>query len=287
MADRAEQLGEEIYALQRYAAEKLQTYPKSKGGRPSERVRDALIFRLIAIEAWLEAEDQGARNKPDRTRTSPFSSQRRGQGTLVSRRASGIEPEAISWLWPQRIARGKITLIAGLPGLGKSQVTTDMSAITSSGGTWPTGEASDACDVPVLSAEDDPADTIRPRLRPVAQPNPVHIIEAVRYDRGEKLFNLEDDVEALANYLVTHPGTKLVIVDPIDAYLGRTDSHKNAEVRRVLAPLAKLAADHDVAFLGVTHLSKSLKSLRKPLGTRDWQHSIRCSGSRRLPRRAG
>ena len=54
-----------------------------------------------------------------------------------------------------------------------------------------------------------------------------------------------------------HTPAKLVIVDPISAYLGRIDSHKNAEVRGVLAPLAKFAADYDVAIVSVTHLNKS------------------------------
>jgi hypothetical protein len=84
-----------------------------------------------------------------------------------------VEPESIDWLWPGRVARGKITMIAGDPGLGKSTVTLDMAARVSTGRPWP-----DAPDVstPVgsvilLSAEDGLADTIRPRLD-AAGPNP-------------------------------------------------------------------------------------------------------------------
>ena len=208
--------------------------------------------------AWLEAEIKRARSKPDRAGTSQSSSQRRGGGTIVSRRASEIEPEPINWLWPQRIALGKNSLIAGLPGLGKSQITTYLAAITSSGGTWATGEECVAGDVLILSAEDDPADTIRPRLEAAgANLDRVHIIEAVRDERGERSFNLNRDLDALAMSLAKLPDAKLAVIDPISAYLGGIDSHKNAEVRGTLAPLAKLAADHGVAFMSVTHLNKS------------------------------
>src|SRR5262249_22582334 len=93
---------------------------------------------------------------------------------LVSRRASEIPAEPIRWLYPQRIARGKLCLIAGLPNLGKSQVTTYVAAMVSSGGTWSTGEKCESGDVLFFSAEDDPSDTIRPRLE-AAGPNPTPI----------------------------------------------------------------------------------------------------------------
>ena len=76
--------------------------------------------------------------------------------------------------------------------------------------------------------------------------------------KGERAFDLNHDIEALAEHLKSHPGIKLIIIDPISAYLGRTNSHNNAEVRAVLAPLAKLAADHRVAIVAITHLNKSL-----------------------------
>jgi AAA domain len=132
-----------------------------------------------------------------------------------------------------------------------------LAATVSSGGTWPTGETCDVGDVFILSAEDDPADTIRPRLEACgANLDRVHIIEAIRDKRGDRFFNLKTDLKALDAKLAATPEAKLVIIDPIPAYLGNTDSNNNADVRRVLAPLAKLAADHGVAVDSVTHLSK-------------------------------
>ena len=211
-------------------------------------------------EPWLRSEIKRGREKPDQN--SFVSAPPKANGNnLVSRRVSEIQPQPIHWLWPQRIALGKLCLIAGLPGLGKSQVTAYLAANVSSGGTWTTGEKCQAGDVYFLSAEDDPSDTIRPRLEAWgADLQRIHVIDAVKVQSGERFFNLKHDIGALADKLKAHPGAKLIIIDPINAYLGSVDSHKDAEVRSVLAPLAKLAADHGVAAVFVTHLNKSLST---------------------------
>src|SRR5262245_47613096 len=182
---------------------------------------------------------------------------------LISRRASDIQPEAIHWLWPQRIAQGKHCLIAGHPNLGKSQVTTYVAAMVSSGGTWSTGEKREPGDVLFFSAEDDLSDTIRPRLEAGgANLDRVHIIDSVHVKNAkrDRPFILKQDLEALVEKLRASPDVSLVIIDPISAYLSGVNSHNNAEVRSVLAPLAKLAADHGVAVVCVTHLNKGLST---------------------------
>jgi len=86
-------------------------------------------------------------------------------GSLATRRLSDIEAKPVCWLWPGRIARGKVTIIAGNPGLGKSQITASIAAVVTNGGCWPVDR--DRCvpgGVIFLNAEDDPADTLRPRL---------------------------------------------------------------------------------------------------------------------------
>jgi len=211
-----------------------------------------------------EAISAGVRAKPDQDGpaasapgTGPAASAPGTGPALISRLASQIQPEAIRWLWPHRIALGKTCLIAGPPGLGKSQVTIYLAAITSKGGTWPTGEVCTAGDVRIFSAEDDAADTIRPRLEACgANLDRIHIVEAVTHNQGERTFNLKRDLGALTAKLKTTPDAKLVIIDPISSYLGGVDSHNNVDVRAVLAPLAKLAADHGVAVVCVTHLNK-------------------------------
>lgn len=174
-----------------------------------------------------------------------------------------VEPEPIDWLWPGRFARGKVSLIAGDPGLGKSLFTLDMTARVTSSGTWPVdGSKCPRGDVILLSAEDDPADTIRPRLDTAGgDVKHVHLLEAIREANPDgtlttRSFSLRRDLEQLSDELARRPRCVLVIVDPISAYLDGADSHNNADIRSLLAPLAKLAMTHKVAVVCVTHLNK-------------------------------
>jgi hypothetical protein len=77
---------------------------------------------------------------------------------------------------------------------------------------------------------------------------------------GNKAFSLQDDLPALALKLAELGEVAAVVIDPISAYLGDTDSHKNAEVRGLLAPLSDLAARYCVSIIGVSHLSKAVGS---------------------------
>ena len=183
---------------------------------------------------------------------------------LEIRRVSEIEARPVNWLWPGRIARGKLTMLAGHPGLGKSQAALGIAAIVTTGGRWPVDIARAECgSVIIMSAEDDPGDTIRPRLEAAgADLVRCHVIGGVRdqdksgQDRMRG-FSLVDDLPRLEAALQEISDVALVIIDPITAYLSDTDSHRNAEVRAVLAPLAELAAQNRVAILGISHLRKS------------------------------
>jgi putative DNA primase/helicase len=183
---------------------------------------------------------------------------------LEIRRVSEIVARPVNWLWPGRIARGKVTILAGHPGLGKSQIALAIAAIVTTGGRWPGDRArAERGSAIIFSAEDDPEDTIRPRLEAAgADLMRCHVIGSVR-DRDEKGndrvrgFSLVDDLPRLSMHLREIEDGALVIIDPITAYLGATDSHRNAEVRAVLAPLAELAAQHRVAIVAVSHLRKS------------------------------
>src|SRR6185312_5104437 len=111
----------------------------------------------------------------------------------------------------------------------------------------------------ILSAEDDAADTIVPRLIAAgADCSKVHILEAVRKDDddGHRSFNLQFDLPELEKTLEQLDDAVLVIIDPITSYLGRVDSHKNAELRSVLEPLGRMAAKRHVVIAN-THLSKA------------------------------
>lgn len=185
-------------------------------------------------------------------------------GLIIYRRISEIEAKPIRWLWPGRIARGKVSMIAGHPGLGKSQITASLAAIVTKGGRWPVDRTGcERGNVLFLSAEDDPADTIRPRLEAAgADLERVSIIQAVRdgfNSEGHELqraFNLKEDIRRLESVLQEIGDVALVIIDPVSAYLGNTESHNNAEVRALLAPLSDMAGRAGAAVVAVSHLNK-------------------------------
>ncbi|WP_165698855.1 AAA family ATPase [Bremerella volcania] len=190
----------------------------------------------------------------------------------IKRRLKDVERELLDWLWPGRIPLGKLTLLAGDPGLGKSFVTLDIAARVSRGEPWP--------DLPLLkqspagvvlfNAEDDLADTIAPRLdKAGADDGNIVAVEGVAEGGRRRHFSLEADLPRLEEVMQEMPDARLVVIDPISAYTGSVDSHKNTDVRGLLAPLADLAGRHRVAIVAVTHLSKSggAKAVYRAMGS--------------------
>ena len=178
---------------------------------------------------------------------------------LLIVRASTVKTKPIKWIWPGILAQGKLVLLAGDPGLGKSQVSLFICATISSGGQWPvSGGTCEKGNILILSAEDGADDMIVPRLKAVnADLEKIHIIEAVKTDDGnEKTFDLSSDVELLKNEAVRIGNVKMIIIDPISAYLGKIDSHRNTEVRDALNPIIKFADEIGACLLCVTHLNK-------------------------------
>lgn len=179
---------------------------------------------------------------------------------LIVRCAADIHPEAISWFWNQRIAIGKLTLLAGQPGLGKSQITQALAAATTADVPWPCDEGrAPQGQVVVLSAEDDPADTQVPRLLAAgANVKRVHIISAVREKdaKGNRTFNIQADMDLIEREMDRIGNVTLLTIDPLSSYLGKVDSHNNTDVRGVLELLSEMAARRRVAVIGVTHFNK-------------------------------
>lgn len=190
--------------------------------------------------------------------------------TLVSRPYRDIEPEAVEWLWRDRFALGKLSLIVGQPGLGKTFVACDIAARVSNGEAFPDGSRPPKGEAAILTAEDGAADTIRPRLDAAgADVSRVHSIDGLRAGDGKPRFlSFKEHLREVSEWIEAHPNLKLFIVDPISAFLGNTDSHKNAEVRAVLGPLADLAERYRIAVVGITHLSKGqAKTINRVIGS--------------------
>jgi hypothetical protein len=213
--------------------------------------------------------DHGAKNWRSKSHTQP----KKGTGLVVIN-AGQVVPEETTWICQDIIPRGKLSLFAGNPGLGKSQLSTYFAATVTTGGKWTPAMGdlpnADIGTVIILQAEDHIKDTIVPRLMAAgADSSRVEIVKAVKTDEGsDRFFNLEADLELLGDLLTEIGDVALIIIDPVSAYLGKTDSHNNAEVRGVLAPIAAFAEKHDVAVLGVTHLNKGTgDAINKGMGS--------------------
>lgn len=202
-------------------------------------------------------------------RHSPLKGPRGTKTPLITPLAQ-IPAEPLHWLWPGRIPSGKLSLLAGDPGLGKSLLSLDVAARVSSGKPWPGGnEEAPLGGVILLVAEDDLGDTVRPRLEAAgADIGRIHVLSAVRIRDRLRPFNLAEDMDRLEEAIGTISDPRLIVLDPISAYLGGTDDHGNAEIRGILAPLAALAAKRKVAVLAITHLRKSAgKAIYRTMGS--------------------
>ncbi len=177
---------------------------------------------------------------------------------------SEVEAREVSWLVDKRIPLGRITLLVGMPGEGKSFFTIDLASRISTGTPFVDGSPIERGSVVLISCEDDPADTIKPRLDACyADCSRIHLLKGVKQegDEAETMFSLAD-VDVLEETLKRLKDVKLVVVDPIGSYMGgRVDNHRDNEVRGVLAPIAKIAERYNVAILIVAHRRKSTATM--------------------------
>lgn len=167
---------------------------------------------------------------------------------------AGIREERVDWLWPGRVPLGAVTLLAGQPGLGKSQISL-MLAARLTRGELPCGPARAI----VVTGEDHRAAVIKPRLLALQADLDLGVLDLKLADGdSEDGLRLPDDVAELES-CIAEEGARLVVIDPLVAFLdGSIDSWKDASVRQALAPLAGLAERQACSILGVVHVNKGL-----------------------------
>lgn len=182
-----------------------------------------------------------------------------------------VEPEVIEWLWYPYIPVGKLTMIEGDPGLGKSWLTMALASFISRGKALPYQVNPEKGPVLILSAEDGIADTIKPRLITL-KANTKNIIAI-----PEPVSFTEKGAQAVGDAIKLIKPT-LVIIDPLVAYLGgKIDLHKANETREIMARLTRLAEDNHVAIVLVRHLTKGNKdkAIYRGLGSIDLTAAVR------------
>jgi putative DNA primase/helicase len=172
--------------------------------------------------------------------------------------ADRLHPEPISWLWDGWLARGKVHVLAGAPGTGKTSLALALTATLTTAGRWPDGTTAGVGSVLIWSGEDDPRDTLVPRLLACgADLSRVSFVGSVVEADGTRSFDPARDGDLLREHAAAmDPPPALLIVDPIVSAVAGGDSHKNAEVRRALQPLVDLAVSVRCVVLGISHFSK-------------------------------
>ncbi len=193
---------------------------------------------------------------------------------------SQIVRRELDWLWPGRLALGKLAMFDGDPGRGKSLVTLDLCARVTTGRPMPDGTgATPPATVAIIQGEDYADDTVAPRLVSLkADLQRVFIFgDDVLHKHGP--FGLPSQIDILDEALTANE-PRLLIIDPIMAFLDRDVlALSDQSIRRALSPLAKLAEQHRCAVVLVRHLNKkaSLRSMYRGGGSIGFNAASRSS----------
>lgn len=189
-------------------------------------------------------------------------------GVLESVCAADVTMRAIDWLWDNRFAVGKIGIIAGLPDEGKGQILCYIAARVTRSLEWPNGEGrAPQGNVIILSAEEDPSDSLTPRLAAAgADLSRIHYVKMVTdHDaktgqHRKRMFSFITDLDKLRQKIIEVGDVNIVLIDPITSYLGigEIDSYRDSDVRAVLGPLKELAEEMRIAIVTVMHFNKKV-----------------------------
>jgi len=173
------------------------------------------------------------------------------------RRFADLENRPVAWLWQGWMPLGKLTLLDGDPGLGKSTLLLDLAARVSQKGIMPDDSQGVRGHVVILSAEDGAEDTIRPRLEAAgAALERLHALAHVSESGIERCLEIPRDL-ALVEQQLAEVDARLLIIDPLAAFLCGRDANKDQAIRRVLYQLSGIAERRRCAVVCMRHLNKS------------------------------
>lgn len=227
-----------------------------------------LMGRQATVIDAMEAAGEAAGLSPEEVQKT-IASAIRGAGTKpiipsIIRPAGGVvdlirgdqvELREIDWLWKDWLAKGKFHILAGMPGTGKTTIALSLAATVTSGSNFPDNTKAPEGDILIWSGEDDPSDTLAPRLMAMgANMVRVHFINGVKDGQGHRPFDPATDLTSLSAE-IEKINPAMLIVDPIVSAVN-ADSHKNTETRRALQPIVDLAIKSGMAVLGISHFSK-------------------------------
>ena len=188
----------------------------------------------------------------------PFDrSMQRGERVVKIRCGADIKPLPITWLWPGWVPAGKLTILAGAAGTGKTTLALALAAVLTAGGRWPDGsECKQVGNVLIWSSEDVADDTLVPRLiASGADLARCHFIEGIAQDGESVPFDPSQDIADLRRAVDAIGGVSLLLIDPIVSAVAG-DMHRANDVRRSLQAVVDFADAHGCAVIGITHFAK-------------------------------
>lgn len=180
-----------------------------------------------------------------------------GERVVKIRCGADIKPLPISWLWPGWVPAGKLTILAGAAGTGKTTLALALAANLTAGGKWPDGtDCKGRGNVLIWSSEDVADDTLVPRLiASGADLARCHFIEGIAQDGENVPFDPSQDIPDLRRAVEAIGGVSLLLIDPIVSAVAG-DMHRANDVRRSLQAVVDFADAHGCAVIGITHFAK-------------------------------
>jgi hypothetical protein len=179
--------------------------------------------------------------------------------------AADIVPRAPQWLWRNHLLVGGQELMAGIKGMGKSQIQISWIASVTSGHDWPDGtRGPEPGNVIMVTTEDAHDTVIVPRLIVAgANMKRVFVLKRIRMDNKDRTFLIGEDLDALEQMIneverTTGTPVDLVTIDPITAVMGKINDKSVTDVRGQLGPLKEFAERMNVAFSTITHPPKAI-----------------------------
>jgi putative DNA primase/helicase len=172
-------------------------------------------------------------------------------------KGSTIKMRPITWLWDQWLPSGKLTMLGGAGGTGKTTLALGLASTITTGGIFP--DHSRYCgksNVLIWSSEDDPEDVLMPRLSAMgADLSRIYILEGTVEGGKRRGFDPSVDIERLKQAISQIGGVSLIIIDPIVGMVKGNMNNAN-EVRQSLDPLVEFAQGQQCAIIGISHLGK-------------------------------
>ena len=184
---------------------------------------------------------------------------------------NGVQSRKVEWLWYPYIPYGKVTIIQGDPGEGKTTFVLNLTSLLTRGQAIP-GCAKQKTAITVIyqNAEDGIEDTIKPRLESVG----ADCSKVAYLDHNGETFSLSDKSIEQA---IARSGAKLLVLDPLQAFLGDVDMNRANDTRAIMQKITHIAERTGCAIILVGHMDKTIggKFLYRGLGSIDLMAAAR------------